>query len=184
MKHIFCYRNILFVLLLSFCACSSDLDFEQADDFNAQPVFTTNLAYIQVKAPELVENGVEVPPLSYTTNVDFFDSSFVNDNLQKAEFYIRVKNTINRAFTFEINLLEDNDILIRNIKIDVPASVDGSEVLVDPTVIFDESEADELKRTTQMLFTVSMDPIGPPLTETSPGRVELSSSLTTYFDVK
>lgn len=184
MKRIFCNRNILFItLVLSVFSCASDLDFEQANDFTAQPVFTSNLAYLQGKASDFVEDGIELPPLSYTTQVGFFDSSFVNENLLKAEFYFRIKNTINRPFTIDIDLKEESGGLVRNIKIEVPASVDGSEVLVDPTIVFDESEADELRRTTQMVFVVTLHD-GPPLTETSPGRIELSSSVTAYFDVK
>jgi hypothetical protein len=185
MERIFSNRNISFVILvLSVFSCSSDLDFEQTKDFNAQPVITLNLAYIQREAPDFVENGIELPPLSHTTTVGFFDSSLVNDHLVKAELYIRIKNTINRAFTFDIDLKDDNDALVKNIKIEVPASVDGSEKLVDPIIVFEGSEVDELRSTTQMVFTVSTDPAGPPLSEVSKGRVELSSSITAYFDVK
>jgi hypothetical protein len=185
MNHIFYNRIFLLVaFVFSFFSCSSDLDFEQANDFNTQPVFTTNLAYLQGKASDFVENGTELPPLVYKAEVGFFDSSFVNDNLVKAELYFRIKNTINKAFTFEIDLKEDSGVLVKKITIEVPASVNESEVLVDPTIVFDESQADDLRRTTQMVFTVTMLPGTPPLTETSKGIVELSSSITAYFDVR
>ena len=169
--------------MLSTFSCSSDLDFEQVNDFNIQPVFTTNLAFIRAKAPDFVESGVELPPLTHTAEVSFLDTPFVNENLLKAELYFKIKNTINRPFTLDVDLKEDSGALVKNITIAVPASVNGSEVLVDSNIIFDESEVDDLRRTTQMVFVVTMGP-GPPLTETSPGKVELSSSITAYFDVK
>lgn len=183
MKHIFCTSILFIILALSVFSCSSDLDFEQANDFNAQPAITANLAYVKGNASDFVDNGIPLPPLVYVSEVGFFDSSFVNDYLAKAELYFRIKNTINRAFTFEIDLKEENGTLVRRIKIDVPASVNGAEVLVDPTITFDASQVDELRRTTQMSFLVAMLP-GLPLTENSPGRIEMSSSITTYFDVK
>lgn len=186
MKHIFFSRIILITaLVLCSFSCTSDLDFEQANDFSAKPVITMNLAYIKGNAPDFVENSAELTTFSYVAQVSFFDSSLVNNNLVKAELYFRIKNNINKAFTFDIDLKEDSGVVVRNIKIEVPASINGNEVVVDPTIIFNESETDDLRRTTQMAFTVTMHSnSGPPLTEDSPGRVELSSSITAYFDIK
>lgn len=183
MKPGLCNRIILFMLLvLCSFSCSSDLDFEQANDFNIQPVFTTNLAYLEAKAPDFVENGMQQPIFSYFTNVDFFRTSFIEEDLVKAELYFRIKNTINRAYTFDITFLDVNNIAIYNIRMDVVA-YNGTETLVEKTVPFTAADVDILKRTSKMVFTVVMRP-GPPLTETSPGRVELSSSITAYFDIE
>ena len=182
MKHIFLSRNILFIILVfSVFSCTSDLDFEQANEFKAQPVFTANLAYVKGNAPDFVENGIEIPFFSYEAEVDFFDSSFVNDNLTSADLYFKIKNSINKAFTIEIDLKDDSDNIVKKIKIDVPASVDGSDVLPAPAkVTLDGTEA---RRTTLMVFSVTMLS-GPPLTESSFGKIELSSSITAYFDIK
>jgi hypothetical protein len=184
MKQIF-HNKILLIAALVLCSfsCSSDLDFGQADDFSAQPVFTTNLAYLEAKAPEFELGGGGQYVYSYVANVDFLSTSFVEDDLIKAELYFRIKNTIARAYIYDIVFLDVNNAPIKNIKIDVPASVNGAEVLVDPTIIFDASNIDILKKTTKMVFSITML-AGPPLTATSPGRIELSSSITAYFDVK
>lgn len=183
MKHRLCNRIILFTLLImcSF-SCSSDLDFEQAKDFNIQPVFTTNLAYLKGNASDFVENGVELPVFSYVANVDFLSKSFVEEDLVKAELYFRVKNTINRAYLFNITFLNENNAPIYAIAINVPAYA-GTEILAEKTEIFTAANVSILKKTTKMAFAIVMFP-GPPLTESSPGRVELSSSITAYFDVE
>lgn len=183
MKYRFYNRIILFTLLIlcSF-SCSSDLDYDQVNDFNIQPVFTTNLAYLKGNASDFVENGVELPVFSYLTNVDFLNTSFVEEDLVKAELYFRVKNTINRAYLFNITFLNANNAPIHAITMNVPA-YSGTEILAEKTETFTAANVDILKKTTKLAFAIVMYP-GPPLTESSPGRVELSSSITAYFDVE
>lgn len=82
MKHRLYIRIILIsMLVLSAFSCSSDLDFDQANDLTVQPVFTTNLAYLEAKASNFVINGSEQPLFSYISSVDFFSSSFVENDL-------------------------------------------------------------------------------------------------------
>jgi hypothetical protein len=159
------------------------LDFEQANDFNIQPVITTNLAYVQGKASDFVENGIEFPAFAYTANTDFFNTSFVEEDMVKAELYFKVKNTINRSYIFDIAFLNDNNLPTYGGITIVVAPSNGSEVQKEFSLIFSGANIDILKSTTKMVFSVKMLP-GPPLTETSPGRIELSSSITGYFDVR
>ncbi|HEU4788795.1 MAG TPA: hypothetical protein VFS71_03850 [Flavobacterium sp.] len=183
MKHRFCNRIIIIItLVLCTFSCSSDLDFNQVNDFNTQPVFTTNLAYFEVKAPSFIINGTEQPFFSYVSNVDFLNTSFVEEDLVKTELYFRIKNTIARAYVYNVILLDKNNTPIHTITMDVP-TYNGTEVLVEKTETFTAANVDILKRTTKMVFSILMRS-GPPLTADSPGRIELSSSITAYFDVK
>ncbi|MDR6846557.1 hypothetical protein [Flavobacterium granuli] len=179
------FKKIILIATLGYClfSCSSDLDFNQAEDFNIQPVFTTNLAYFEKKAPEFIIGGTEQSFFQHTSNVDFFNTSFVEEDLVKAELYFRIKNTIAREYIFNIIFLDVNGVPVNSgIKIDVPA-YNGAEVLVEKTVTYTAADVDILKRTTQMMFSITMLP-GPPLTANSQGRFELSSSITAYFDVE
>ena len=183
MKFPFFKKNILIVTLGYFLfSCSSDLDFNQAEDFNTQPVFTTNLAYFEVKAPDFIINGTEQSLFSYVSNVDFLNTSFVEEDLVKTELYFRIKNTIARRYVYNVTFLDQNNAPIYLITMDV-AAYNGTEVLVEKTETFTSANVDILKRTTKMVFSIVMFP-GPPLTVDSPGRIELSSSITAYFDVK
>jgi hypothetical protein len=188
MRHSFFSKifGILALMLLSF-SCSSDLDFNQVDELNIKPVFTTNLAYLDLKASQFVVNGVEIPILSYPANVDFLNKTIIRDDLIKAELFFKIKNTINKAYIYNITFLDkNNNITYPPIIMNIPASKGGEVVEPEPqTVIFDSSSIDALKNTTKMVFSIVMVPgSGPPLTATSPGNIILSSSLTAYFDIK
>jgi hypothetical protein len=185
MRHSFFSKifGILALMLLSF-SCSSDLDFNQVDELNIKPVFTTNLAYLDLKASQFVVNGVEIPILSYPANVDFLNKTIIRDDLIKAELFFKVKNTINKAYIYNITFLDANDAPIYIINMSIPA-YNGTPITVDKTVVFDSSNIAILKNTTKMVFSIVMVPgSGPPLTDTSPGNIILSSSLTAYFDIK
>lgn len=182
MKYSF-FKRIIGILLLTLSfSCSSDLDFEQTDQLNIKPVFTTNLAYFSLEANQFVVNGVEQSSFSYISNVDFFSTGFIRDDLVRTDLYFRVKNTINRAYTYNITFLDVNNIPIYNVNLEIPA-YNGTEIVVEKTEKFDSSNIDILKNSKSIVFSVLMLP-GPPLTAASPGRVELSSSITAYFDVK
>jgi hypothetical protein len=182
MKYSFFKRIIGILLLLLSFSCSSDLDFEQTNQLNLKPVFTTNLAYFPLEANQFVINGVEQSAFSYIANVDFFDTAFVSEDLVRTELYFRVKNTINRVYTYNITFLDANNAPIHTINMGIP-SYKGAEIVVEKTEIFNSSNIDVLKNTKSIIFSILMLP-GPPLTAASPGRVELSSSVTAYFDVK
>jgi hypothetical protein len=176
-----------FFLMIAFVLCSfsctSELDFEQVNDFSAQPVFTTNLAYFEAKAPyfEVAGAGGQIYP--YAAKVDFFDTSFIKDNLIQTDLFFRIKNTIERAYIFNISFLDVNDAPIYNLGPILVPQYNGTEVLVEYPETFDASKIDILKSTKKMVFSITILP-GTPLTASSPGRIEMSSSLTAYFDVK
>lgn len=183
MKFAFFTRIILIAALGYFLfSCSSDLDFEQAKEFNIQPVFTTNLAYIKADSSDFIAGGAESPLLSYTSNVDFLNTSFVEDELVKTEMYFKIKNTINRPFAFNVSFIDALGKPIYNLRMDVPAAT-GTEAIVEKTEIFTAANIDILKSTAQMNFSILMLN-GTPITGSTPGRIELSSSITAYFDIK
>jgi hypothetical protein len=183
MKFIFFKKSILIATLVGcFFSCSSDLDFEQANDFNIQPIATTNLAYAELKALDFIKNGTEQTFFKYESNVDFLNTSFIQQDLNKAEMYFRIKNTIDRSYVYDITFLDINNIPIHTITINVPA-YNGKEILVEKTETFTATNLWILTNTIHMTFSVFMRQ-GTPIGSTTTGRVEFSSSLTAYLDVK
>lgn len=178
------FKAIILINLIGCCffSCSSDLDFDQANDFNVQPTFIGNLAYINIDAQDFISNGTETPIFSYTSDVDVLGKPFIEENLVKTELYFRIKNTINRAYAFNITFLNNNGAPIYNIRMDVPA-YNGSEVIVEKTETFTAANINILKNTAKMVFSFRMF-AGPPITAATPGRVELSSGITAYFDIR
>lgn len=185
MKHIF-YNRLILIIFLVLCSlsCSSDLDFEQANDFDAQPVFTTNLAYLDIKAADLEPLGTGGGSNDFTADVEFLDNSFVSDDLVKAELNFRFKNSIPRKFIFNVVFLDINSAPIYSIgPIPVEASVNNSDVLPPPTKVIFDANSDLLKNARKMVFSITVL-AGPPLTINSPGRIEMSSSITAGFKVE
>jgi hypothetical protein len=177
------FKKIILIATLGYClfSCSSDLDFNQAEDFNIQPVFTTNLAYFELKESGFFENGIEDGFFEHTSNVDFFSTPFVDDNLVKAEMNFRFKNAIPRDFVFSVDFQDVNDVSLYKISFNIPAS---TPLFIPPPVSFDVSNLYIIKNTKRMVFSLAMNQGPPPLSPNSQNTMEMSSSLTAYFDVK
>jgi hypothetical protein len=47
-----------YVILFSF-SCSSNLDFNQINDFKSEPVYIANLTYFDILAKQFIENGTQ-----------------------------------------------------------------------------------------------------------------------------
>ncbi|MFV5695661.1 hypothetical protein ACM55G_09530 [Flavobacterium sp. LB3P122] len=178
------FNRILGILILTlfYVACSSDLDFNQANDLKLEPIFSSNLAYFDVPANQFVPNGVEQPIIADTPTIDIFNDAFFKDNLAKAEFFFEINNTIDRAFTIDLVYLDRNNQVLYSTNFAIPAYT-GVENLVKKDDKFENTKLDLLKRTTKIAFILKMLP-GPILSETSPGSLKLRSSVNAYLVIE
>ena len=174
-------NKILGFLLLTmlFFSCSSDLDFNQANDFKLQPVFIANLSSFDIPAPEFTDNGTEKRLIFDAKEFDVFRDSFFRKNLRRADFFFEINNTITRSYTIDIVLLDINDQPIFNIHFNVPA-YNGTKNQVTRTIIFENADLEMLKKTRRMGFVLTMG-AGPALNASSPGSLQLKSSATAYL---
>ena len=170
-----------FVLLLT-VSCSSDLDFDQVNDLQLQPVVVANLSSFDVAANQFVNNGTEQAVSIDTPDVGVFNDSFFRDNLNKADLFFEVNNTINRAFTLRLVFLDAANTPLTTIQMNIPAYA-GTPNQTTLTQTFQGTNLDLLKQTKKIAFVVTLLP-GPPLTSTSVGNLKLRSSVTAYFDIQ
>jgi hypothetical protein len=173
--------GLLILLLFSF-SCASDLDYDQANDLKLEPIFVANLVYFDVPANEFVTNGVEQSVIFDTPTVDVFNDDFFRDNLKKVEFFFEMENTINRAYSVDLVFLDNNNQRVHATNFTVPEYA-GAENKVTKNEIFENAQLDLLKRTTKIVFTLTMLP-GAPLNENSSGRLKLRSGVTAYLVVE
>jgi hypothetical protein len=173
--------GLLILLLFSF-SCASDLDYDQANDLKLEPIFVANLVYFNVPANEFVTNGVEQSVIFDTPTVDVFNDDFFRDNLKKVEFFFEMENTINRAYSVDLVFLDNNNQRVHATNFTVPEYA-GAENKVTKTEIFENAQLDLLKRTTKIVFTLTMLP-GATLNENSSGRLKLRSGVTAYLVVE
>ncbi len=173
--------SLVFLVLFSF-SCSSDLDFNQVNDLVLEPVYVANLSYFDVLAKEFVTNGVEHNVGFDAEDFDVFRDSFFRNHLTKAELFFEVNNTINRSYTLDVVLLDQNNVVLYTIRFNVPA-YSGGENIVSKTEVFENAKLNLLKNTRKLGFLFAMAP-GPVLTENSVGSLKLKSSATTYMTVQ
>ena len=178
------FKKIISLLLLVFISwsCSSNLDFDQANDIKISPVIVANLTYFDVPAPELVINDVETTVVFNALNFDAFRDSFFKDNLVRADLFFEITNTINRDYVIDLFLFNKLNQPIYSINFNVPAS-SGTPQVVSKTDIFQNVKLDILKQTEKMGFRLVMLP-GTPLTKNSLGSLKLRSSATVYMEIQ
>lgn len=177
-------KSISKILFLSslFLSCSSDLDFDQTKDLKLQPVFVANLAYFNVPATQLINDG-SLAVYPDVAEFDAFKEKFFRDNLVKTELNFEIENTIIRAFRVDLILLDANDEVLETDSYNVPAFSGTSNIIKFPTEVFEGPRLDLLKRTTKLGFLVTMAP-GPPLDQNSTGNLKFKSGATVYMVIE
>ncbi|GIZ10095.1 hypothetical protein FUMI01_28210 [Flavobacterium sp. UMI-01] len=163
-------------------SCSSNLDFDQANDLNLTPVFVANLTYFDVPAHEFVTNGVENTVGVAGLGFDAFRDSFFRENLVRTDLFFELTNTINRAYVIDLFMLNESDQVVYTVHFDVPAASSAPQV-VAKTEVFQGITLEQFKQTEKMVFRLVMLP-GAPLTENSLGSLKMKSSATVYMDIQ
>jgi hypothetical protein len=171
----------IFLLILFFASlsCSSDLDFEQVNDLQLEPVVVANLASFDIRANQFVIGGVEQLVIGDVTDFTLFNDPDFTNNLRRIDLFFEFTNTINRAFVINLYLLDSNNTRLYTIPFSVPAST-GAPIVVPKAETFENANLDILKQTKKIAFVVALVP-GPPLTSNSAGSLKLRSSGTIYF---
>lgn len=179
------FKNKIFAILclpLLFISCSSELDFDQVNDFKLEPVFVANLVYFDLPANQFIDNGTEHALAFDAQDFKVFKDKFFTDNLAKAEFDFEITNTINRAFKVSLLLLNDKDDQLQVLSYDVPAYT-GTLNISKFHEIFENQRLDLLKQTTKIAFLITVK-AGPPLNANSLGNLKLRSSATVYMEIE
>ncbi|OOV27716.1 hypothetical protein BXU11_09675 [Flavobacterium sp. LM5] len=177
------YKTLLvfFLILFSF-SCSSDLDFDQANDIELRPVVIGNLASFDLVANQFVNNGLEQTVSIDTPELGVFDDTFFKKNLIQTDLFFEVDNTINRAFELQLFFLDNANAPVSSIRMDIPAYA-GTSNVTKRTVVYQGANLDLLKQSKKIAFVITLLP-GPPLSAASVGNLKLRSSITAYFDIK
>ncbi|WP_140486071.1 hypothetical protein [Flavobacterium sp. GSA192] len=179
------FIRVLSLALFLMCSfsCSSDLNFDQANDLKLTPVIEGNLSYFDVPATAFVaDDGSAYHWDSDDQNFDVFRDKYFNSYLQKADFHFEITNTISRAFLLSIVLLDDNSNALTTIAFDIPAYSASANNVVTRTEVFENVRLDLLKRARKMRFLVVMKS-GTASNQNSTGNLVLRSSATVYLEI-
>ncbi|MBL0736895.1 hypothetical protein JI750_08385 [Flavobacterium sp. GN10] len=174
--------SIIFFSVFLLFSCSSDLDFDQVNDFKLEPVFVANLAYFDIPANRLVDDGGT--NIGYDSrDFDIFKNKFFTERLKKAEFDFEIENSIDRAFVLNMLLLNEENKILQTISFTVPSYKGTPNVIKYPTEVFENTRLDLLKQTQKIGFVVIIA-AGSPLNSESLGNLKLRSSATAYLEIE
>jgi hypothetical protein len=167
----------LITLVTFFFSCTNDLDFNQVKDVKFEPVFVANLAYFDLPVAGFVTKGQN---LTFDAqDFDVFRNSFFRENLKRVDFFFEINNTINRAYTIDLVMLDANNQQVCKINFDVPA-YKGNPNVVTHTEIFENANLNSLKKAKRMGFVINMLD-GLPL---NGGSLKLRSGSTVYLELE
>lgn len=178
-------KNICFIICTSFfvLACTEDIDFDQARDFEINPVIESSLVFFNENANEFLINGNEISAFQDFVIVDIFNDQFIIDNLVKTEFKFETVNSINRDFELQVDFLDNNSQLQHTFTFLQEASTNNNDVFSSYTETFEDDTLEALKRTSVLIFTLRILP-GQTINENSLGRIELKSLAAFYFNIR
>ncbi len=176
----------LFVLTCSLLSCVDDVDFDQVDDLQIEPVIEASLVFFEEPASSFLdEDGAEAETVQDTVRIEVFSDEFVVDNVIRAEFLFEGVNTINRAYSADIDFLDDENNVLHMVNLAIPESADNTDVLVTHLETFEGITLESMKASTQLAFTLTLEPSedGSILDENSPGNLRFRSKAAFYFAI-
>jgi len=163
--------------------CTKEVDFNQVNDFEVSPVLESSMFFFDASAADFFVGGTEVSIVQDFIFLDIFNSSLINNNLIKSEFVLETINSINRAYSLRIDFVNNANQLQHSFTVTAPSSSLNSDLITNHTEVFEGATLAALKRTTKLVFTLSMLP-GPPIDENTLGRIHLESKGVFYFNYR
>lgn len=163
-------------------SCSSDLDFNQANDLVLQPVVLANLASFDIAANQLVNNGTEQTVTLAATDFTALQDSFLNKNVVKIVMDFEVENSINRGFILNLAFLNQAASPVENLQLNVPPALLAKTIVKD-SFVYEGNKLTQLKQAVKIGYVNTILP-GPALSATSSGTLKLRSKATVYFDIQ
>ena len=146
------------LLLLSVCcitvSCLKDVDFDQVNEFEMNPVVESSLVHSELPVP-VVDSIPFSLVLSDTTRIELFSDSFSVDNLEKAELYFETLSTVSQSLSVDIQLLDDYYIVLDELSMSLPPS-NGEEESSVAELIYTEENIDKLTNVTQIIFYITI----------------------------
>ena len=154
MKQILKYKILLLAINLIFFACTKDVDFNQINDLELNPVIESSLIFFDEPANRFLEN------------------------LVKVDLVFETENSINQRFDLQIDFFDNSGQLQHSFSITQEPLSNNNY-----TAVFEDDTLDALKNTTEIVFTLRLSPGNPPINETTPGTIKLKSKAVFYFNI-
>ncbi|PQV45707.1 hypothetical protein CLV33_11251 [Jejuia pallidilutea] len=166
--------TFLGVLLLNYFSCTKPVDFNQANTLVLEPVVESSLIFYEASAKDFFLGGSEESVAEDFIEIDFFNNSFVQDNLVKAEFVFNIENSINRGYQLHISFLDNANQLLERFTVNTSASANNNIIKTTHTEVFEGETLQRIKRSRILVFTLVMLP-GEAINADTPGEISVQS---------
>ena len=181
-KQLFIY-SFLVIIIHSVClSCTEPIDFDQAKDLELIPIVESSLIFFDEPANRFLQNGIPITTIQDFVEVQFFNTSFIVENLVKAEFVFETSNSINRAFQVQVDFLNQSDQIQHTFSFQATASANNTTLVSSFTEVFEGNSILALKNTSKLVFTINLLP-GTPINQNTTGRINVKSKAILYFKI-
>ena len=166
------------IAMLFFTACVKDTDFDQADDIVITPVVELDFIYFNLDNSDYFNpiTGEQRLTVSDTTNLNFLDGTFVQEDLKRAEFLYIFENSAAIEFVTEFKFLSESNELKYEFAIPIPAGSLTAPLLFEHIENIENEGIIELTQARKVVVNVTV----PTSIENIEGALNLQSK-TTYF---
>ncbi len=180
------FKHLAVAILFCFfiTSCTKEVDFNQAKDLTLEPVLASDLIFFNAPAANFFVDGSELSTIRDSVIIDLFNRDFVVDNVVKAEFVFETTNSINRAFSVQVDFLDDTDLLKHSFTVSTLASPTNTDVVTTHTEVFENSLLDALKVSNKIILTIQALSGGSALNDNTPGRIQLKSKGIFYLKIE
>lgn len=164
-----------------FFSCSESLDFNQLDNYNLKPIFTSSLTYFKVTPAKFFDSSGTIQKNSITeiTNFDVLKNQFIKDNLIEFDLNVEVNNEFDRNVTINVEFLNSNNfpvytfssIFIKRKQLNFKYL---EKIYITPNSI--------ILNTQKIKITAELENTGIQMDVNDPSEFEFKSSLTFYLE--
>lgn len=130
-------------------------------DFSASQQATASLIDITASLPDLTNLDVGNLPFThfeFTTPLDIFNNSIIQNNLSKAEFHFEIENTFNRDFELVFEFLDSNNQVTYTIPIVInKVSKTISDVVIEGTDLVNLKKSKRVNITADVINATTID---------------------------
>lgn len=174
-------NKVYLIYTVFFFSCSQTLDFDQINEYTTSPSFAASLTFFTITPTDFVAplGDPIITEISDTSDFKIFENKLIRSNLVKLDFNIEIRNEINRDFTLEVDLLNENNALIyklNDLKINANnldfKQLESIDVRLNPNV----------KNFTRVQIKLSLDDKTTPINASDIGNFELKSAATVYLE--
>ena len=163
MKHI--SYLVLILSIFTIASCSSELDFDQANDIVLTPEVEADLIFFTLGTETFLDTTTQDTTFVVrdTTRLEFLDDSFIRENVKEIEFRFQVDNSFLQSFSNRSIFLNGDGVPQYMLEFTAAPSPDGMPNRTTIIEQLDENELAAILNATQVANEVQFNDNGLPV---------------------